>query len=184
MNRREFLKVGGVMLLAGCTSEASGGSSPTPSPIPTESPTPTATPSDRQRIHQIVRGVFKEAGWPDLESTQIDADIDEEGVDPNDWGVLIEYRHPNAGNLDTDQTIIHDIAFQSMKSLFNSGIPMGYVTITAFVDVVDQYGRESEDILSTIALTRKTAEKMVWENLTYTKVPDFADSYSFATYLY
>ncbi len=74
------------------------------------------------------------------------------------------------GNLTNGMTVqeIKLECFDAQKALWTSGVAskLSDVLMGISMDVIDQYGKQSKQVVATCDLSKDTAQKFVWDNLT------------------
>ena len=144
-----------ILILAACGSDT-GTSTGNPTPAPTSVPTATPTPkSVAQQVHDLVSN----AGMLGKTTTTY-------GYTDNPKAVIVK-DNIGDGNLTNSLTVgeIHLECFNAQKALWTSHLDLTEVLVQVSMNVVDQYGNQSNQIVATCDLVQATAQKFNWSNL-------------------
>jgi hypothetical protein len=178
-----------VILVVGIISNVTAPQTTTTSPTPTaqatqavqEQPTvdtsqPTATPQPKS-IAQQVNDLVGNAGMLGQVSTTY-------GYTDNPKAVVVK-DNIGDGNLTNALTVgeIHLECFNAQKALWTAHLDLTEVLVQISMNVVDQYGNASNQLVATCDLVSATAQKFNWDNLDQDSAWQVYDNTSIAPFL-
>ena len=143
------------------TPSASATPTPTDTPILTQAPTAKPRP---KTMDQQLNDIVQHAGLLGNVSSPYGAKYN-----ASDKSVTLG-DYIGQGNLTNGMTVqeIKLECFTAQKAIWTSGVAahISDVLMGVSMDVVDQYGKQSIQVVATCDLSKDTAQKFVWENLT------------------
>lgn len=157
-----FITTGGKGVSNTDVTPTSAAPTPTDTPIPTQAPTAKPKPKTmNQQLNDIVQhaGLLGNVSPPTYGGIYTTSD---KSVAVGDY--------VGQGDLTNGLTVqeIKLECFDAQKALWTSGVAskISDVTMGVSMDVIDQYGKQSVQIVATCELSKDTAQKFVWGNLT------------------
>lgn len=143
----------------------------------TPDPPPSLEPPDMLR--KIVADQFGDK-MKSVETRRLAVDV--RGNYPEDesqlaWGVDVQFRA--ADNFTTNMTkkgIERDM-MESFQALFTSAVPVGMVSIEAYMMLIDKFGNEEEGIVYGATMRSQVASQVNWENWEILDPKDVWDIY-------
>lgn len=84
----------------------------------------------------------------------------------------------NANDSFTNSMIIsemNDDIFKVLKALAQKDFDYKNILVAEYMILQDQYGKESDNMVYNVSISKENLKKIVWDNITFSNVPKFAD---------
>jgi hypothetical protein len=145
---------------------------------PTQTPTDTSSPAVKPRIETGVETAIEDGYARSVDDVQIRSQSD-------GYAVTVDYRLTpdriaTLRDLNNDKLHHHTTVAALAERLYTSDLPIGELRVEASVPV-RQDGQRTEQTISTIVITRDTANDIRWGQFMPQTLPTVADSYSYET---
>lgn len=125
------------------------------------------------------------------ETEEVEEETDESNIEGKLIDEVGEENVREVGEVDSGINIVLDLKDNFTSNMMRDGANMEMVDVLQIVDdgevenvfinyyttLVDEYGNEEEESVITATFTRETMDKINYENISYSNIPNVADDY-------